>query len=290
MGILRKMKVAGLDVTKHKDALTSADMKKLYESGVLTTQTPLGLLRKVYMEVSLHFARRGMEGLRQLTKESFMFLKDAENKEYVTMAYNEIEKNHQVQAPKEQEKKQLMFAQEGDAMCPVATLKKYISKLNPKCTALFQKPKQFAGLDYETEEVWYENKPMGVNTLATLMKKISKDADLCQIYTNHSIRATAATVLSSAGIDSRNICAVTGHKNVASLTSYITAPTMAQRNEMSTVLHNYGKNEVSCVENVINTSPANYPSLTKSSYAAGALFAGANFNAPTTVNVNINNA
>ena len=201
-----------------------------------------------------------------------------------------------------QEKKQIMFAQAGDALCPVYSLKKYLQKLNPKCEKFFQKPRNFAA---EDDTVWYENKPVGINTMGKMMKTISEEAKLSTIYTNHSIRATTATVLAQAGVESRNICAVTGHKNESSLKSYISAPTMGQRDTMSNILHHYGKeaenNEVVNVpQTPNNVIPAQVlqeenqiinvglPSGNKATYTAGALFAGAIFNGPTTINIAMN--
>lgn len=291
MGVLRKMRVEGKDVTKHKEAITEGDMKKLYESGVLNTDTPMGLLRKVYVEISLQFGRRGREGLRDFTKESFVFKLNDEGKEYVTLAYNELDKNHQILLPKDNEKSQMMFSHAGDPMCPVESLRKYLAKLNPNCPSFFQKPKLYVAND---AQIWYENKPLGVHTIGQLMKTISQEAKLSCIYTNHSIRATTATVLARAGVESRNICAVTGHKNESSLKSYISAPSLIERNTMSNILHCYGKENNVLVETnnshrlAVPLSNTSSNSMTAASYAAGALFAGATFNGPTTINVNLN--
>lgn len=291
MGVLRKMKAEGRDITKHKEAITEGDMGKLYESGVLNIETPLGLLRKVYVEISLHFGRRGREGLRSLTKQSFVFKIDDGGKQYVTLSFNELDKNHQVLMPKDQEKKQIMFGQPGDPQCPVAALTKYLSKLNPSCNSFFQRPKPNVK---QVDPVWYENKPLGVNTINQLMKSISQDAGLSCIYTNHSIRATTATVLASAGVESRDICAVTGHKNESSLKSYICAPTLEKRHNMSHILHSFGKeneinvsSECQAVEKMPLSLSAVSSSNTINTAGYGPLFAGATFNAPVTVNINI---
>jgi len=45
-------------------------------------------------------------------------------------------------------------------------------------------------------------------------------ADLSQVYTNHSIRATTVHVLDTAQIPSRHIMTVTGHKSESSLKTY----------------------------------------------------------------------
>ena len=60
-----------------------------------------------------------------------------------------------------------------------ASLKLYVSKLNPSCPAFFQKPKA----RFTTEDiVWYENSPLGVNKLGDMMKIISKGANRSQVH------------------------------------------------------------------------------------------------------------
>ena len=92
VGKVRKMRQDGLDKTKHKVAVTVADMRKLYDSGILCVDEPVALQRKVYVKVSLHFCLRGREGLRELKKDSFVVTCDENGQEYVTMAHNELEK------------------------------------------------------------------------------------------------------------------------------------------------------------------------------------------------------
>lgn len=53
-------------MTKHKEALCEADIKKMYTTGCLGNDTPVSLQRKVWFEITLHFGRRGQEGLRAL--------------------------------------------------------------------------------------------------------------------------------------------------------------------------------------------------------------------------------
>ena len=76
VGMVRKLRQDGLDKTRHKDAIRASDMKKLYECSTLSTDDPVGLQRKVYIEVCLHFCRRGRVGLRELRKESFVIQRD----------------------------------------------------------------------------------------------------------------------------------------------------------------------------------------------------------------------
>ena len=52
------------------------------------------------------------------------------------------------------------------------------------------------------------------------MSRLSKSCGLSLIYTNHSIRATGATIMSKNMYGAAQIMAVTGHKSVQSLTTY----------------------------------------------------------------------
>ena len=117
---------------------------------------------------------------------------DAAGKQYIVQIFNEKEKNHQGVSNKEIEKSAVMYEQpENLDQCPIKTFKLYLTKLNPKCPALFQRPlKNFANKD-----IWYDNAPLGHNIIGEMMKRISTDAGLSKTYTNHCIRTTTSTVL-----------------------------------------------------------------------------------------------
>lgn len=51
---------------------------QIYASGVLSLSTPMSLQFKVFFELSLHFGRRGREGLRELSKNDIHFVKDSD--------------------------------------------------------------------------------------------------------------------------------------------------------------------------------------------------------------------
>ena len=64
-GLLKTMRRAGLDKTTHKTPISAGDMDRLYASGVLSNDMPWGLIYKVYFKLSLHFTRRGVEGIQE---------------------------------------------------------------------------------------------------------------------------------------------------------------------------------------------------------------------------------
>ena len=72
--------------------------------------------------------------------------------------------------------------------------------------------------------------------LKNMMKKISEVAGLSTIYTNHSIRVTAITLWSNAGVPNRHIMSISGHRNEQSLAHYNSRPSISQLQNCSDVL------------------------------------------------------
>ncbi|KAK7901622.1 hypothetical protein WMY93_018391 [Mugilogobius chulae] len=216
----------------------------LPKSAALSCISPLGLVRKVWWAIQLCFARRGREGNRQLSKSSFVLLRDDNGLEYVSLAHNPHTKNHA--NPNEEMRENLcgfMFETPGDPLCPVASFKKYIAKCPENTDAFYLKDAEVKSAD-----VWYSQVPMGVNTLGNMLKSICEElhsllilfagvphcASL-RIYTNHCLRSTAVCRLSSAGLEARQIMSVTGHRCESSLRSYW-APSLEERKKWSNIL------------------------------------------------------
>ena len=191
---------------------------------------PSGPVIKCY-----YLGRRGREGWRELTKNSLEFKHDDQNKEYITIKHTEQTKNNQGGSKqKDQDYTDVrMYGLPGSSMDPISSLKLMLSKLHPDCEALFQTPlTKFS----KAAECWYKNEPLGKNSIAQLMPKISKKAGLSQVYTAHCVRASTITRLHQAGIDAKQICAIKKHKNEQSLTSYIKDSSASQKRACSDIL------------------------------------------------------
>jgi hypothetical protein len=297
-GKIKQMKREGKDITQHKPAIDINDMKQFYATEVLSNKDPVSLQRKVFVEIALHCGRRGSEGWRELKHDSFVKKTDGQGRKYITLAFNELDKNHQTIEMKQQ----VMYEMKDDVNCPVISFDLYCSKLNPKCSAFLQRPsKNFIGKD-----IWYDNAPLGVHTIGSMMKQISLAAGSSTIYTNHSLKASTATVLKRAGIPATDIMAVTGHRNVASLNSYVQGPSADERAHMSAILGHYGKDsnrsidiaatststEVIASTSAIKATSSLAMTTTTSQNIATArncqsIFAGAHFHSGVTINVQI---
>ena len=110
----------------------------------------------------------------------------------------------------------------------------YVSKLNPKCPWLFQRPKK--SIKGKENEEWYDNVPVGPHPLENCMRKLSENAGLSMMYTNHCIRATVITNLDRAGFEARHIKAVSGHKSDETIKNYAVKCPNIKKREMSDVL------------------------------------------------------
>jgi hypothetical protein len=320
-GKLKLLKRSGKDVTIHKPSIEEKDMEKFYSSGVLSNNDPISLQRKVFVELGIHCGRRGREGWRELRKDSFAKKVDADGREYITLIYNEFDKNHR----NDEIKDQRMYSRPGDPLCPVYSFDLMLSKLNPQCNSLFQRPDP----KYNEKPYWFVNAPLGVHTISSMMKEISKLAGASKCYTNHSLKASTATVLKKAGVNPHDIMTITGHKNISSLQHYAEGPTSKQRATMADIIGQFGKkassttvtekpnthithvpitNAVTPLSTVstvpkpnisqeMDVEPHSGDSTIDIGIPAGnmsvdnnaqAIFSGANFNGPVTINVQIN--
>ncbi|CAG2185548.1 unnamed protein product [Mytilus edulis] len=167
----------------------------------------------VFVDIMIHFGRRGRENLATLTRQDFAVQPDPEGTLYIYKTHDELTKNHQTDSEKSSDGR--MYEIKGSDRCPVRSFVKYIRRLNPKCNKLFQQPKLTA-----KDGIHYDNIPLGHNKLGIYMNEISKAANLSKEYTNHSCRATTVHILDEAQIPSRHIMSVTGHKSEASLKTY----------------------------------------------------------------------
>ena len=76
--------------------------------------------------------------------------------------------------------------------CPVDSFKLYLSHLNP-LNEFFERNERNV---FTSEDIWYDNMVWGrTYTWRENEKNISREAKLSKCYTNHSIRATAVTIL-----------------------------------------------------------------------------------------------
>ena len=227
---------------KHKSPIEARDMDKL--KSYFSIDSPDKLQELVWFNLCYYLGRRGREGWRELTKNSLEFKEDDQGQEYVTIRHTEQTKNYQGGHKQDDQdySDARMYGTPWSPTDPVSSLKFMLGKLHPECEALFQTPL----IKFEKSGTcWYKNEPLGKNSISQLMPKISKEAGLSQIYTAHCVRASTITSLHQAGVDAKQICAISKHKNEQSLNSYIKDSSSSQKRDCSRILSRpFASNEV----------------------------------------------
>ncbi|XP_069139051.1 uncharacterized protein [Argopecten irradians] len=217
---------------KHKAPIDAKDMEKLYASEIFSTNTSEGLQNRTIFEYLYYFCNRGRENLRDIQKNDFNINTDATGRRYVTVTSRQT-KNHRGDDLRDNDKEGRMYDQPGNPNCPVATIEKYLSKLNPNNDNFWQRPKKTVD---QSMDVWYDNCAVGKNTLNNFMSRLSKDAGLSVKYTNHCIRATCITTLDQKGVEARHIMGISGHKSENSIRSYSERLSENKKRQISDIL------------------------------------------------------
>ena len=186
---------------KHYPAISEEDLRRLYYSNVFDITNPNGLFKKVFFEVLLYMYCRCRENLRTLTKEDFAIGTDESGRKYVHLYKDALrQQRHEDDTGR-------MYEIPGSPSCPLLSFNMYVNKLNPECSAFFQQPKSKFKFD---DPIWYTKIPLGMRALGFLMRLISKEAHLSQIYTNHSIKRTCVAVLQNSTSYMRHTDSVLG--------------------------------------------------------------------------------
>ncbi|TDH08225.1 hypothetical protein EPR50_G00095570 [Perca flavescens] len=197
--VIRRLEEQGAGPVVQKQAITRSDLRKLYESSVFNSDTPFGLLNKVWFETCMYFCTRGRENQRELEEDSFGLAVDEDGRKFVYFkALGPYHKSRSAawtkKRPDADEDTLPRMYETGSEQCPYASFVRYVSKRNPLCGAFFQRPRDHC---CASDVTWYENKAIGKNLLGTRMQMLSRAAKLSKTYTNHCIGAVSIATLNS---------------------------------------------------------------------------------------------
>ncbi|XP_021368158.1 uncharacterized protein LOC110459950 isoform X3 [Mizuhopecten yessoensis] len=190
------------DIPPKTVPISPADLKMLMSSKILQTSLPIGLQKKVWLDIVLHFGLRGNKAMWSLTKNSFVLDEDDVGRQYYHL-------NHYVEMPKQEVYSEMkdwywfsrMYEIADNPECPVQSLKKYLQKLSPNCNEFFQRAVESRVLCSAADEdaPWYRG-AMGDHAVMKMMSDISRLATLSHIYTNTSVRSTLDVLLGKQGV------------------------------------------------------------------------------------------
>ena len=168
---------------------------------------------------------------------------------YLEMTFNDRTKKDQGDTPSYVAESNIIMSQPGSRLCPVTSFELYLSKLSKNTDILFQQPNK----NFNKDGRWYTGGAAGKNKMKVILKTICQNAGLSQVYTNHCLRGTTATVLREFGYSIPEIASVTKHKNHQSLEHYLAKPSVKQKASFCDSLFKY----VAVEEEARNIAKAN---------------------------------
>ena len=77
------------DKTQSKKSVSKHDLDKMYDYVCANLDDPECLQHKVYLNIAFYCGRRGREGLRKLTLNSFALKTTPDGRKYLIMTHNE---------------------------------------------------------------------------------------------------------------------------------------------------------------------------------------------------------
>ncbi|XP_061190928.1 uncharacterized protein LOC133199059 [Saccostrea echinata] len=193
-----------VEFPKQKIPIHPNDVAKLYNT-VFSTDSPRTLQQKTMFEFIYYFCDRGLDHMRRVRKEDFTFSRDTSGREYVTVRERYTKKNKKRRETIMQPVG--MYDRPGDPMCPVASFKKYLMKLNPENPYFWQQPRKVCR---HSDAIWYEDLPLGKKSFSALMMNLSVEANLSKKYCNSNIRTTNIQILDNQPEEAYVISAIIG--------------------------------------------------------------------------------
>ena len=90
-----ELKKEGKGAIDHHPPIDRTDLLKLYDYFYECRESPAVLQSKVFVDIMLHFSRRGRENLRELKIVDFWLKTDPNGLKYLSIERDELTKNHQ---------------------------------------------------------------------------------------------------------------------------------------------------------------------------------------------------
>ena len=169
---------------------------------------PKKLLKTVYFLFGKHFALKNCREHHDLRHEMGSQIKFVGmGQEKKVMYQEDLSKNNNggLKHANYKAKTGTIFSTGGSQLS-----KSIWTKIHPKSKLFYCRPRE-----NESEKDWFHNQAIGVNTLASIIPNIAKEAgwDTVKLWSGHSLRASAITALYDHGFDDKSVKKFSGHRS-----------------------------------------------------------------------------
>ena len=216
--LYRQLRAEGVGAEKHSaEPFTEGDENKLWELGIMGAHSPTSLLRAVFFYNVKNICLRGGEEHRNLKLSQ---LKRTQKRYMYT---ENVSKNRQggiSQLKLKSKSVKILENHDIGDRCHCTLLDLYISKLPAEAKSMdlfYAWSLEHAKRD---DNVWYYKQPIGRNKLSKMVRKMCTLAKIPGHHTSHSLYATGATALYTAGVPEKIIQERTGHQSIECLRMY----------------------------------------------------------------------
>ena len=242
---------------RQAEPITVEDESLLWELGLLGTTSPTVLLHTLVYMVGLYFALRSGSEHRRLrhTPAQIQLIEKPHSRPYL-IYQEDISKTNQggLHSRTKQPKKVIHYANTTNPdRCFIHIYKTYMSKCpsDRPAGAFYLQP-----LQKPKGDIWFSKVPCGHNTLQKIVPELMKAAGVTGYFTNHSLRASAATRLFEGGVDEQLIMSRTGHSSREGVRAYKRTTTKLSEvtsNVLNGEYHNGSKREASVSSSDLGT-------------------------------------
>ena len=214
--VFRQLRGKGVAAeSKSTEAFTKDEEQQLWTSGVLSTETPKGLLGAVFFQNGKNFCLRGGEEHRNLKLSQFKRETDPHRYVYIEHA-SKNRAGGLAQLRVKNKEVPINAVPKAGNRCHVYILDMYFQKLPVEAFERDNFYLQPVG-KVKNNQVWFTTTPVGKNTLS---KDLCVEAGVSGQKSNHSLRATGCTELYQASVPEKVIQERTGHLSLAGLRQY----------------------------------------------------------------------
>ena len=221
-------------------ALTSEELKILYEKGLLGMCSPEALLNTLWLNNTLHFGLRGCQEHRDMCWGDVKLQKTASGVEYLEFNERQTKTRTGSDCSDVRTVPPKMFATDRTERDPVTVYKCFARKrpeeMNQDDAPFYLAVNNGLKMDSLATKGSLKSGAVGKNKLNGLMKTMVQKAGIeNDRLQNHSGRKTMIQTLSEHNIPPTQIAQLSGHKNLKSIENYSTVSTK-QQIHMSKVL------------------------------------------------------
>ena len=232
--VLRDLRARGVgSESQETEAFSKEEEERLWSSGTLGDDNPRSLLHAVFYLNGKNFCLRGGDEQRNLKISQLKRLNNPNRYVYTENSskncYGGVKQLHV-----KNKSVPIVAVPELGRRCHVFILDTYLQKLPPEAMQrdnFYVHPVPV----FNSSKPWYTAKPIGKNTLASMVKEICAHGNIAGRKTNHSLRATGVSDLFHAGVPHKIIQERSGHLSMDGLRQY-ERTTTEQEESVSKVL------------------------------------------------------